>query len=424
MPNAVIERLEAQRAEQLQFVDTLLSRVDAEGRDLVPAENDNLKAARQRITEIDQQLTPLNDFEALRHASADGHPVPSGPPARPSTSPDRARPLGQAAGCGYRTAGAFLVDLLRARGVPWAGQGPDPQALARVQAAALDTQTTGNTPGILPEPIIGPIVSTLDASRPFVTSIGVKPMGGIPGAQFSRPKVTQHTRVGKQTAEKTELATQKMIISPVNFVKDTFGGAVNISRQDIDWTSPSAWDALVADLAAVYGAQTEMAAAVDLEAKVLQTEAVLANTLEGWASALYAAGVKCYRGGAVAGTIAMGRLPDRIWCSLDMWGVLGAIVDVARMMAATGPTGALGTSELASFSGDLLNVPRIVVPGLPDETVILGNSALYEFYEEQIGLLSAVEPSILGVEVAYGGYAAFGMLEALAFCKLIPFVGP
>jgi hypothetical protein len=45
---------------------------------------------------------------------------------------------------------------------------------------------------------------------------------------------------------------------------------------------------------------------------------------------------------------------------------------------------------------------------------------MYEFYEEVIGLLSAVEPSLLGVEVAYGGYVAFSPLNPLAFAKVTP----
>lgn len=420
MPNAVLDRLEEQRAEQLTFVDQLLARVDAEGRDLVDAERANLTAARQRVTEIDQQLVPLREFEALREASSDGTPFP---PTRRRSEP---QPLDRTAATAYRSAGAFLVDHLRARGMRSMGIPPDPNAAARIERAAVDNQTTPDTPGVLPQPVIGPIVNTIDASRPFVTSIGARSMGGIPGTQFSRPKVTQHVDVGKQAAEKTQLASRRMKILSVPFVKETYGGTVDISRQDIDWTSPAAWDALVQDLADVYGGQTEIAASTAFAAAVLQTVPAATADLEGIAAALYAAAVKCYRGGAAAGTLPLGKLPNRLWVSLDMWAAVGAIVDVARLVVPPGGVnGNLGSSELASFSGDVLNVPRVVVPGFPDGTVVLGTSTLFEFYEEQIGLLSAVEPSILGVEVAYGGYAAYGMLEANAFCKVtMPAAGP
>jgi hypothetical protein len=412
MPNAVIERLETQRAEQINFVDTLLNRVDSEGRDLVDAEQSNLTAARQRITEIDAQLAPLRDFEGLRADSAAG--ARSALVGGATTEP---RPLGMAGGGAfpYRSAGAFLVDHLRSQG-PF-GAPVDAAAAARL-TAAITHQITTDTPGLLPAPIVGPIVDTLDASRPLITSLGAKPLGGIAGAGFSRPKITQHVLVGEQLAEKTELASRVMKIVQVPFTKGTYGGAVNISRQDIDWTSPAAWDALVADLARVYGAQTELVTAQAFAAAVVQTVDVASNDLAGWAGALYEGAVMAYLGGAAMGTIPNGQLPDHIWCSLDMWAQMGAIVDAAKLVVSTGP-GTLGTaSGVTDFAGDVLNAPRTVVPTFPAETVIIGSSAFFEFYEDQIGLLSAVEPKQLGIEVAYGGYTAHGMIEANCFCKL------
>jgi hypothetical protein len=78
----------------------------------------------------------------------------------------------------------------------------------------------------------------------------------------------------------------------------------------------------------------------------------------------------------------------------------------------------VGGSSLADFRGDILGLPRIVVPLLPLKTCIVGPADLYEVYEETIGLLSVVEPSILGVQVAYGGYLAFGSLAQTAYVAL------
>ena len=57
-----------------------------------------------------------------------------------------------------------------------------------------------------------------------------------------------------------------MTITPVSFTKATYGGTVDISRQDIDWTSPGAWDILIRDLANVYAIQTETAVAAAFKA--------------------------------------------------------------------------------------------------------------------------------------------------------------
>lgn len=421
--NAVLERLEAQRAEQVQFVDQMLARADSEARDLVEAERNNLTAARQRIGELDAQLEPLREFETLRTDAAAATP---GGGARPGRPADPGRPLGDGATHVYASPGAYIVDVLRARGVPWADSHADrsgnADAAARIQRAAVENQTTGDTPGILPTPTVGPVINALDSARRFVASLsgGARSMAGIPGATFNRPRITQHVQVGKQAAEKTQLPSRKMIIGSIPFAKETYGGVVDISRQDIDWTSPSAWDALVQDLANVYGWETDYVAARALATAVTQTSEVATNDLAGWAAALYDAAMQAYLGGAAIGAMPNGALPDRVWLSVDMWAAFGAIVDPARMAAYANQAQALGSSEIGNFAGEILGAPRVVVPSLPAQTIIVGSSTMFEAYEEVVGLISAVEPSLFGVEVAYGGYFAYGALEPKAFAKLVP----
>ena len=411
--NPVLEALHAQRAEQISTMDAILSQVD--DRDLVAAERGVLEAARQRIAELDAQIAPLEEYEALRAAHDANTPGPRGGvllPARPAQGNDRAPQ--------YRSAGEFVADLCRAAGCQPGGQfgQPDPAAQARVQQVrAVANQISTDTTGLLPTPIVGPVVNLIDASRPLISSLGgAKALGGIPGSQFTRPKIAQHVTVGPQAGEKTQLPSQKMVIGSVPFNKQTYGGTVDISRQDIDWTSPSAWDILVTDLANVYAIQTETAVAADFLAKASGTAVVVAtNDLKGWTTALYTAAYHSYQ--------ASYRMPDRIWCSLNVWAALGSLVDVARNV--NPPNGnldtAMGSSELASFRGDILGLPRIVVPTLAPGTCIVGSSSAYEAYEEVIGLLSVVEPSILGVTVAYGGYVAFGALYGGA---LVPLTAP
>lgn len=424
--NAVLTRLEAQRAEQIQFIDQLLNRVDAEERDLVEAEESNLAAARQRIEAIDRQIEPLREFETLRANAADGSRTAFGggtPPAPVTTNP---RPLGAGVGGApfmYRSAGQFLVDLVASR--EFTNHPANPEAAARVaearrQIAALQNQITTDVPGVLPTPIVGPIIDTMDKSRPLITSLGARNLATIAGAGFSRPKVTQHVTSGPQTAEKTELPSRQMKITSVPFTKGTHGGAVNVSRQTIDWTSPSAWDAIVGDLAGVYGTETEAVVSAAFAAGITQSVTAADGTLEGWAVALYEAAVMAYLGGATAGTTPNGRLPDHIWVSLDMWASMGAIVDTARLVLPPNAFGGLGANSggMTSFGGDILNAPRTVVPTLPAGTIVVGTGDFFEFYEDQIGLLSAVEPARLGIEVAYGGYVAYGFVEPQCFCKV------
>jgi HK97 family phage major capsid protein len=423
MPNAVLESLREQRAEQIATMDAILAGV--ENRDLVDAERGILDAARERITNIDAQITPLEDFENLRAAHTETVsrlPQPTGTPAEPRRLDTVER------GCGYATAGAFLVDYIRANGYADPQRVRDDAAMARVQAAyqVRADQTTADTPGLLPVPIIGTVVSLIDANRPLITSLGgARGLGGIPGTTFNRPKVTQHTTVGTQAAEKTALPSQKMTIANVPFTKATYGGYVDISRQDMDWSSPSAWDILVRDLAQVYAVQTETATAAAFVTAATGTKPPAlpaAPVLADWAKGLYTAAMHSYS--------AAKTMPDRIWCSLDVWAALGSLVDTQRVVFppdystpgvdASQPSGfdVGGNAGLADFRGDVLGLPRIVVPTAPAKTCIVGPSSMYEVYEEVIGLLSVVEPSILGVQVAYGGYLAEGSMAATGFVAL------
>lgn len=437
MGNAVLNRHLAERAQQVDFIDELLNRVEAEGRDMVEAERKNLEGTRQRIAELDEQIKPLEEFENLRgaHSAAAGQVL--APKGRDAGGRKEPRPVGGPTaaargigGCGYTSAGEFIVDYIRAVGYPAPGIGlkPDQNAARRVMEAtgrdiredrAIDQLTTADIPGLLPKPIVGEILTDLDASRPFVQSIGVRPLTQ-PGKTFSRPVITTHTQVGEQAAEKTDLASRALEVGGVDFTKKTFGGAVNVSRQAIDWSDPSAWDALLTDLQNVYGADTDDAAAAAFAASVTQTVPVADESIDALIDALYAAAAMIVADPTMEGRASALRLPDKIWTSVDMWAKIGAALSKARLALLQNP----GNSSVTSFDGDLLSVPRIMVPGFPAGTVIIGRSNRTEFYEERIGLLSAVEPRIFGVEVAYGGYAAYGTLDPTAFAKLEAPVAP
>ena len=92
-----------------------------------------------------------------------------------------------------------------------------------------------------------------------------------------------------------------MVVGSMALTKKTFGGVVDISRQDIDWTVPSAWDILLADLAAVYGEEVDDAAAADFVAKANDVNTTAGarsgtNTLANWATALYTAAATVVHG--------------------------------------------------------------------------------------------------------------------------------
>jgi HK97 family phage major capsid protein len=409
--NPVLESYKTQRALQLANMDSILAEVG--DRDLTEAEKGLLESARSRIGVLDDQIRPLQALEDVRGAANETvAQLPT--PGTVVTS----RRLGEPErGPVYRSAGAFMVDYLRANGIMDRGVRDEAAANRLYQSRVVADQTTGDTAGILPTPIVGQVVNLIDTNRPLIQSLGgARALGGISGTTFTRPKITTHTQSGLQTAEKTQLPSRKMAITAVSFTKTTRGGTVDISRQDIDWTSPGAWDILIRDLADQYAIDTEttVAAAFVTAATGIKPPALPAVPVLGdWMKGLYTAGMHSYQ--------AAQRMPARIWCSLDVWAALGSLVDTTRVVIPVDTTremGAPGTESLADFRGDLLGLPRIVVPFAPAKTCIVGPADLYEVYEEIVGLLSVVEPSILGVQVAYGGYLAFGTLAGAAYVPL------
>lgn len=427
--NPVLARLLEQREAQCAFIDQLTARVAEEGRDLVDAEVENLKAARQRINELDAQITPLEEFEATRAAHR-----ASKPSVRPATAP--AAEGGERASLGlrerehepYKSAGHFLADYMRS--IRYPGDNfpePDPAISARVAAARgrLDRaagdvapgphQTTDDTPGLLPKPIIGAILNDLDAARPFVGSLGAKSFSPGTGKTWSRPYVTQHTLVGEQTAEKAELPSRDLKIEGIDFTKRTYGGHLNISRQEIDWTSPSAWDAVVTDLQVQYELHTDDESADYFATGITQSVTVTdPDDVAAWIQAIYQAASMAATANGTKRPSSL-RLPDRMWVAHDVDSQLGAILAIARV-AAFNPA---GTSTVNAFGGGLLELPRVMVPGLPAGTAVIGRTSMFEFYEERIGLLQAIEPKVFGVDIAYGGYAAFEFLDKTAFAKIV-----
>lgn len=455
----MLQRLRGERTQLVDFMARTVAGANEAKRDLSASENETLATTRKRMEELDKQIEPLAAFEvdAARSVAATVTYAPQNNPTQ-----DQGRDAGQgqqALGfrtspvrCDYETRGDVIVDQIRAAG--YAGKGyqqgiPDGEARDRLIAAGVVppmagddqiraaqsnsreiarqfkqqqlqtqgrvTQVSGDTPGIIPVPIIGEVMNDVDGARPFISSLGAKPLD-FAGETFKRPVITQHVAMGKQTTQATStgLGSQKMTIGSVTFTKETWGGWLDVSRQEIDWTSPSAWNALLEDFNDQYGLVTENAAGDAFAAAVAAGNTPVevagtgaASTLSQWADAVYAAAALAYAGA--------GRMPDTIWMGLDLWGALGPKIESAV------PTmnNDMGQVNLGDFqAGNLFKLPRVVVPSFPANTLIIGAKRWTEVYEERIGLLQAVNPSILGVQIAYGGYIAYNTLKPTAFCKV------
>jgi hypothetical protein len=223
----------------------------------------------------------------------------------------------------------------------------------------------------------------------------------VPGGRFTRPRVTQHTQVAVQAGEKVELASRKMLIDSTPVDMSTYGGYVNVSRQNIDWSVPQIMDLVVQDLAAQYAIQTELATATELVSNATagnpQIPASGADAAD-VSAALWAAA-----GAAYSAMPGAGRLV--LLVSPDMLGVIGGLF--ANVNPTNAISGGFAAGDFASgVMGTVSGITVVMSTQLPPGTALVVNTAAAEVYEQRIGALSVTEPSVLGVQVAYAGHFA------------------
>jgi hypothetical protein len=178
----------------------------------------------------------------------------------------------------------------------------------------------------------------------------------------------------------------------------TYGGYLNVSRQLIDWSDPSAMDLIIGDLAAQYAIKTED---VTVDALVAGGTAATTNLATG---ANTAAQVAAAFWGAAGQVYAAVKGAGRLFAAAPPQ-MLG---QVGPLFAPVNPTDAQSTGfTAADFStgavGSIAGIPLYVSAGIADNKILVMSTAAAEVYEDRIGSLQVVEPSVLGVQVAYAG---------------------
>lgn len=394
--DALLARLSGEAEERTKFMDGLMEAAEKESRDLNGQEMELLTRTRERLNELTAQIEPLRDAARIAGESR-------GRTAEISRQFASARGERAPQAYEYRSAGAYVLDYWKA------GLGADDakERLDLFQRAAAH-QTTGDNPGLLPQQMLGPVITFVDQSRPLVGAFGPKP---LPSGSWSRPKISQHTDVAKQAGEKTELVSRKMVIGMVPVTADTYGGYVNVSRQNIDWSQPAIMDLVINDLAAVYAQETEEAFCAALDGATTPGATLPASpTAADITAAIWSAvGVSYAAMKGVGQTI--------IAVSPDMLGLVGPLFPPVNPSNAQS-TGLNAGSFATGAQGSISGLGVVCSAGLDAGTMIVANTAAAEVYEDRIGALQVVEPSVLGVQVAYAGYFAPLIIEPAGLIEI------
>ena len=282
------------------------------------------------------------------------------------------------------------------------------------EAAAGDVATT-NTPGLLPVPVLGPLVQNINFVRPVVNRLGARayPDGGAQKT-FVRPTITTHTSAAAQAAEFDAVSATTMVIASNTISKTTVAGQVSLSMQDIDFTSPAAMQLIMADLMGELMYKTD-----DIAADALLAAASSSGVWDLSSTDL----MKSIYDAAVDVSNGTNFFPDTLFVSPDVWGQLGQVVDGSNRplfpyVGAPGMQGqnALGGGNATTWVGsNPLGLEIVVDSNFAAKTMIITNaSKAFEYYESIRGIMSVEQPSTLSrlfsVHAYVSTFAAVGSM--------------
>lgn len=218
----------------------------------------------------------------------------------------------------------------------------------RILAAAPDTQLA-DVAGIIPTPIVAPVISLKDSQAPLFSALGVN--AAPDGGPFTIPKITTDLTDAAAAAEGTDVSAQLVIgDTPVtmHFIKR----AANISYEAVQYSNPGVVNVAVERLAdaVVRGSENVVKTAIEAATGTNTGVAVKADGSDAWAK--LAAGVAAFYS-------ACGQLPDVFAAAPDVWAALAGMTNSLGQPLVNGVSQNLGGSW-----GTLFGVPVYVSPAM------------------------------------------------------------
>ena len=278
--------------------------------------------------------------------------------------------------------------------------------------AAAGDETTGDVAGLLPTPVLAPLVQNLNFIRPTFEVFGPRAMPNGQGKSFVRPTISQHTSAATQQAEFDSVSAQTMTIADNLVSRVTVAGQVTIDMQTIDFTNPAALGLILQDLQGEYLLATDGIAVDGLIAGATDnTIAWNGTTSASLQSAIYSA--------AYEAAIATRFYVDTLICSAAAWKEMGALVDdVGRpVFPAVGAPGlggynTLGAGDATKWSGmnplglNIVVDPQLDASNNAEKMFVCNSQKGFEVYESQRGMMSVDVPGKLARNFSFFGYVA------------------
>ena len=276
-----------------------------------------------------------------------------------------------------------------------------------LQAAAGDV-TTGDTPGLLNQNVLGSLFQDLNFVRPVVSAFGARAMPNTPSKTFIRPTITTHTSAAVQSTELSAVSATTMVIASNVVTKSTVAGQVTLSVQDIDMTSPESLQLVLNDLAGEVLIKTDDIAADALVAGKTasgSTWTVTANDPSSLISALYDAAREI--------TEDSNYFPTHLCVSPDVWEKLGSQLDGSkRPILGYTTNGVLGQNSIGRVGGmgynqmDVMGLTLVVDNNFASGTMLVCYAPGFEIYESGPSLMTFDDASKLGKTFSLHQYFA------------------
>ena len=279
---------------------------------------------------------------------------------------------------------------------------------------ALAQDLTSDTPGLLEQRLLGPVIQDLNFMRPTVTALGVSAMPATPSKTFTRTKITQHTAVSTQT-EGSAVQSTKMTLSASTVTKSTQAGGVFISQQDIDFTAIPALQTIINDLTGEYMIRTD-----DVCSDALVSAATASGSTWTFAQTDPTSLVDALYDAAREMAEDTNYFPTHIYCAPNVWEKLGRQLDVDKrpLFGYVGANNNIVTNGLGGSTGmnynsmNPLGLEVVVSNNFASGTMIVAHTpkgsptSAFSFYEDVRGIMTVEDAELLGRNVTFYGYIA------------------
>jgi hypothetical protein len=393
----LLERTVQEREQVVGLIESTTVAAFEAQRDLSEQDHDTIDRARTRLEFLDKQIERLS-FD--------------------TTVSDRARQAlatngvsGSTIPMSYRSAGEALHDLLhldhkdsRAR----LEQEMHRAAQHMGANAAATVPVAGGLGALVVKPVVGPIIDTTPVGRPFLTALGTIPLDSPLG--FSRPRIVDNAygvAPATQTAEKAELVSRAFDVKLDSLDTETVGEYLNVSQKLLSLPI-GALNMILAQFAKrrAYKMETRAVSEVLESSEIVELAAAPPTADEArlvYESVWEAARRVFVNTGDLPTWIAMGPLG---------WTRLGSLLDAddrplfPTIGAAVNPMGMLGGADNFAAVGPA-GLRAIVTHAITGPELIVGNSMSLEVYEYAYPMLEAIEPSVLGRQIAVASEVAF-----------------